>query len=293
MCFWSDSALKVNINDRIRLFNGRTGIVRWKGSFDSNVRHFGIELDVPDSDAHDGTYEKMEKRYFDCAPNRGIFVMIKDIQENLGCSSSKWRSHKYSKLKKQKITLKVNDRVQTLIGGSGTIRYLGNPEFVDDLMFGIELDHQSPNASNGTVNGIHYFECGQGTGLFVREQSIVKRLTERDNELITPRQMKLPQLTTIPRMHDGVKLIDGQVGVVKFVGQLDSNADTVIGVNLDHWSPNGNDGDVAGKTYFQCEPGHGYFVGMEHIAHNMGSTISTSMAHNVCICFVFPMILSH
>ena len=275
----------IHIGDRIRLFNGRTGIIRWKGTLLSQ-RHFGVELDVTDSDAHNGTHPKLQKRHFRCALNRGIFVMIKDVQENLGCSSSKWRSHKCSKLKKHRVTLKVNDRVQTLIGGSGTIRYLGNPDFVDDLIFGIELDHQSLNASNGTVNGIRYFECGQGTAQFVVEDSIVKRLTERDNDLVTPNQMKLPQLVALPRMHDKVKLIDGQLGVVKFVGQLDSSADTVIGVHFDHWCPNGNNGSVDGRIYFRCKPGHGYFVGMEHIAHNMGSTISTPIAHLVCLCFV-------
>ena len=256
-------------------------------------QHFGIELDVPDSNAHNGTHGKREKPYFNCAANRGIFVVLKQIQENLGSSSSKWLHHKYSRLKEQRVILNVHHRVQTLIGGSGTIRYLGNPGFLDDLMFGVELDHRSPNASNGFVNEEEYFECEQGKGFFVGEESIVKRLAEGDNKLITPEEMDLPQLQRIPRMHDKVKLIDGQIGVVKFVGQLESSADTMIGVNLDNWSPNGNDGCAAGKKYFRCEPGHGYFVRLEHIAHNMGSTISTPIKQSVCFHYVSFEMLRH
>ena len=286
----SDAGLQIKVEDRIRLFNGRTGIVRWKGTVprkrtsskfndeSDNVQHFGIELDVPDSDAHDG------KQYFHCAENRGVLVTLTEIEENLGVPSAKTDQQIHFILKKQRSVLKINDRVELLFGGRGTVRYLGNPDFVDDLMFGIELDHQSLNASNGTVNGIQYFDCEHGKGLFVGEESIVEQLAER----------ALPRLERIPRMHDKVQLIDGQSGVVKFVGQLDSSADTVIGVNLDHWSPNGNNGSISGKTYFQCKLGHGHFVGMEHIAHNMGSIISTPIAHTVCIYFtLFSMYIQH
>ena len=48
--------------------------------------HFGIELDVPDANATDGTYGKREKPYFNCAANRGVFVQFKDIQELVVCS---------------------------------------------------------------------------------------------------------------------------------------------------------------------------------------------------------------
>ena len=273
---------QIKVGDRVRLFNGRTGIVRWKGTVPRKKRirrntgnesndninlHFGIEFDVPDSDAHDG------KQHFMCPENRGVLAMWTEIEESLGASSVKSHQQIHSILKKQRSVLKVNDRVEVLLGGRGTVRYLGNTDFVDDLMFGIELNHQSLNASNGTVNGIRYFECGQGKGLFVREDSIVEQLKERG----------LSRLERIPRMHDKVQLIDGQLGVVKFVGQLESSTDIVIGVNLDHWSPNGSNGSADERTYFRCEPGHGYFVGMEHIAHNMGSIISTLLKQSVHI----------
>ena len=39
----------------------------------------------------------------------------------------------------------------------------------------------------------------------------------------------------------------------------------MIGIELKNWSPNGNDGSVNGQIYFQCAPGHGYFVELHHV----------------------------
>ena len=239
----------------------------------------GIELDVSGASAHDGKHGK--QRFFNCALNRGMFVVASSIVENLGSSSQEWLHHKYSVLAQQNVTLKESMRIQTLVGGAGRIRYLGNPGFVDDLMFGVELDQRSPNASDGFVNGKEFFRCEAGKAFFVGTESVVKCLTVEDPELIEAADMELPQLRKKPRMHDRVKLVDGQVGIVCFVGMLESSSErSSIGVKLDQWSANGNDGSAAGKKYFKCEPGHGYFVELEDIASNLGSTISTPFSND-------------
>eukprot|EP01083_Nonionella_stella_P285963 973321_1 len=295
----------IQIDDRVRLQNGRTGVIRWKGNIPNGIKdededddddddddddkeeeekkekddhdreYFGIELDISDSSGNNG-YCK-DTKYFNCAPNRGIFLLFDEIIENLGSTQTEWLHHKYTILNDPKhIVLKQNMRIQTLIGGTGIIRYLGNPGFVDDLMYGIELDSWSPNANNGFVNGEEFFQCEQGKGFFIGRESIIKCLIGDDMDLIEPKQMDLPQLLKIPRMHDKIKLVDGQMGIICFIGMLEFSSETYIGVKLDQWSPNGNDGSAAGKKYFKCEPGHGYFIKLIDIAANLGSIISTS-----------------
>ena len=95
-------------------------------------------MDISDSSANNGYHKDV--KYFNCAPNRGIFLTLSEIVENLGSTTKEWLHNKYS-APLNEVTLKETYRVQVLIGGSGIIRYLGNPEFVDDLMYGIELDH--------------------------------------------------------------------------------------------------------------------------------------------------------
>ena len=289
-------------------------IFRWEGKLDSSdskddemgerkerdhnnneysldKEYYGIELDISDSAANNGNHGS--NKYFNCAPNRGIFSVSSEIIENLGSTTKQWNINRYNISLREK-SLKENDRVQVAIGGSGIIRYLGNPGFVDDLMYGIELDQWSPNASNGFVHGQEFFQCEQGKGFFVFKDSILQFLSVDDPDLIRREDMDLPQLTKMPRMHDRIKLVDGQIGVVCFIGMLEFSSETYIGCKLDQWSPNGNDGSAAGKKYFKCAPGindmyiyfiklstqlrqesyyigYGYFVKIYDIAANLGS----------------------
>eukprot|EP01083_Nonionella_stella_P166938 559723_1 len=282
---FGDNEIAIAVHDRVRLKNGRTGVIRWKGIIIEDdggdqtescdmVERYGIELDISDSSANSGFYN--DTKYFNCAPNRGLFVKYEMIIENLGQTTNEWLHHKYTIINDGNTILRVNMRVQCLIAGPGVIRYLGNPAFVDDLMYGIELDSWSPNATNGFVNGEEFFQCEQGKAFFVGKESIIKCITVEDPELIEASVMGLPVLTNKPRMHDKVKLVDGQIGVIAFIGMLEFSSDTYIGIKLDTWSANGNDGSAAGKKYFKCEPGHGYFITLVDIAAHLGSIISTS-----------------
>ena len=36
---------------------------------------------------------------------------------------------------------------------------------------------------------------------------------------------------------------------------------------MDEWSPNGSDGNLAGRQYFQCKANHAYFAKLNEIFH--------------------------
>lgn len=56
-----------------------------------------------------------------------------------------------------------------------------------------------------------------------------------------------------------VELSDGRTAIVRFVGNTSFAAGDWIGVELEDGSGK-NDGDVQGKRYFRCPPGHGMFL---------------------------------
>eukprot|EP01084_Bolivina_argentea_P078784 142976_1 len=126
----SEDNCNITVGDRLRLHNARTGILRWIGIL--NVfqdeqpmpnTQLGIELDVSDLYGNDGHYG--DTKYFDCRPNHGVFVTSNEIDENLGNTQNQWSYHKYTISGGPRIILNRNMRVQTLIGGSGVIRYIG------------------------------------------------------------------------------------------------------------------------------------------------------------------------
>lgn len=57
----------------------------------------------------------------------------------------------------------------------------------------------------------------------------------------------------------GVRLADGRIAVVRFVGDTHFAPGVWVGVELDDGTGK-NDGSVQGETYFDCEPGNGMFV---------------------------------
>ncbi|GAB6022100.1 CAP-Gly domain-containing linker protein 4 [Chamberlinius hualienensis] len=63
-----------------------------------------------------------------------------------------------------------------------------------------------------------------------------------------------------PRLATGVKvLVHNQLGVIRYVGEVDFTEGTWVGVELS--VPEGrHDGAVKGRRYFQCKPGHGLLV---------------------------------
>eukprot|EP01084_Bolivina_argentea_P244544 409645_1 len=69
---------------------------------------------------------------------------------------------------------------------------------------------------------------------------------------------------------DRVRLVRGKTGIVKYLGSVDFTDEEVVGIILDKWHPNANNGLVKGKQYFRAPPGRGYFAKRALIIENLG-----------------------
>ena len=272
-----------SINDRIRLDNGRTGIVRWKGLFEDHkgVEHVGIEMDVDDANA--GTGRKHGHDYFICALNRGVFVLSSEIIENLGNCEENYEIPKFGQAGKN---VKIGDKVEVLFAGVGTIKYIGKTALDgDNEMIGLELDKYSPNYSDGRVRNEQLFDVDQsGFGYIVKPEHIIRMIddtTDKKSDGSSQLMEKLrPNPIKIPKINDRCRLIDGSTGVVRFVGNTEFGDGRYIGLSLDSFCHNAGDGAAKGKKYFRATPGKGFFVKLEDLVHNLGSIIDTPIKLN-------------
>eukprot|EP00483_Globobulimina_turgida_P003219 UN03224 len=77
----------------------------------------------------------------------------------------------------------VGDRVITMDGYNGSVRFKGNVSFkrFKCKMIGIELDEWIPNGNHGIINGHKYFECEPGFGYFVKYKGIKAKAKRNNN----------------------------------------------------------------------------------------------------------------
>merc|ERR1719412_1393726 len=59
---------------------------------------------------------------------------------------------------------------------------------------------------------------------------------------------------------DKVRLSNRKTGTVKFIGRTRGDPETLVGLEMHSWIPNGNDGHKSGRRYFNVRPGWGYFA---------------------------------
>ncbi|KAJ3085730.1 hypothetical protein HK100_008941, partial [Physocladia obscura] len=71
--------------------------------------------------------------------------------------------------------VKVGNRVCVVrdrINSEGTLHFIGTTAFADGEWIGVELDQSQDGNNDGKVDGVSYFECPRGTGVFVRRNEI-------------------------------------------------------------------------------------------------------------------------
>eukprot|EP01084_Bolivina_argentea_P315906 547459_1 len=120
----------------------------------------------------------------------------------------------------------IGDRVITVNGYSGTIRFIGGVHFDEHELIGIELATWSPDAHNGIVHGHKYFNPPNGRGYFITKNGVLENL-----------------------------------GPIKNITRpVYFTQEEVVGIRLDKWHPNANNGTVRGVRYFYAPPGRGYFA---------------------------------
>ncbi|ETO31191.1 hypothetical protein RFI_05930, partial [Reticulomyxa filosa] len=170
------------------------------------------------------------------------------------------------------VDVAVGDRVRILGNKTGVVRYLGDVEFSNEKLIGIELDSWHPNATDGTVRGKTYFKVT--FNLFEKKKSLiivefcfdVGKQTDggNDNDLDDEDETTPPPQAPLPKIHfkigDYVKLSRGKSGVVKYIGETDFTKGEIIGLELDTWNPCGHNGTVRGKKYFEANVGRGHFT---------------------------------
>lgn len=112
----------------------------------------GVETDGPEG-KNDG--EIGGTRYFECPPDRGLFVrrsMVRDLASPPPLPS-------------------VGENVVATLGSvsiGAIVRFVGETSFREGTWIGIETNQPSDKANDGTVNGVRYFECPPLHGLFIR-----------------------------------------------------------------------------------------------------------------------------
>ena len=76
-----------------------------------------------------------------------------------------------------------------------------------------------------------------------------------------------------PNIGDPFKIRDGRIGIVKYVGYVEFGtafSKTIfVGLELEEWDPNGHNGTVKNRKYFDAKDGYGYFVKLMYLVESV------------------------
>ena len=117
----------VRVSDRVRLKNGLVGSVRFKGKVEfSDDEYLGLELDSKHYNGGNG--EVQGRLYFTVKKRRGYFAKRTEVARILTSSGAK-SLKQMKKMKPLKEYPSRGDRVKTIKGKLGTVRYVGTTMF--------------------------------------------------------------------------------------------------------------------------------------------------------------------
>ncbi|XP_054707616.1 CAP-Gly domain-containing linker protein 4-like [Uloborus diversus] len=200
-------SIGVQIGDKVFVGGAKVGILRYCGAtqFAQGI-WAGVELEEA-LGKNDGTLKGIS--YFKCPKNHGIFAPINKISKYDQSYESRMKSPhisrnspprniSYSKINVSHVTSKVEtglsslrrqnsqeyvagDRILVSGHRKGTIRFAGETEFASGFWYGIELD--KPQGKNdGSINGVQYFSCTPGYGLFAPAHRICRLFKNSEDE---------------------------------------------------------------------------------------------------------------
>ena len=221
------------LGTRVELQQGKTGMVRYIGKPEfSKKLLIGIELDIPDSfsSASNGSFGG--QRLFTISSGRGYFTRVESIVNII-----------------VNVQITLFDKVLLDIGERGKVVFIGDVHFDNLEMIGILLDKWSPNGHNGLIDGKSYFVAPQGRGLLVPLSAV--RCVESYDQSYQEVKEQYDDKVIVPRIGDRICLVGGKTGVARFLGSVDFTDEQVVGVVLDKWHPNANNGMVHGKQYLE------------------------------------------
>ena len=208
------SIIQVDIDDCVRLRNGKTGIVKYIE--DKTV--MGILMNEWSDTNSNGTIDG--KRYFEAKDGYGYFAHPSEIIENLSvkakdnhgmvndfkkCRYGAYVVHCnlpkeiYDNAKRLDdieadtgndherinpndddaalISCKCGDRIRVAGKYTGIVKFIGCVHFNDSQMIGIELDNKCKSfGHDGTMDGREYYQCKKCRGMFVHPQDVTENL---------------------------------------------------------------------------------------------------------------------
>jgi len=119
-------------------------------------------------------------------------------------------------------TLEIGQVVNlTTMDGNAIVRFIGETQFASGCWVGVELT--VPTGKNdGTVQGVHYFDCPANHGLFVRANQ-VKVIEDESSQAIQQIRQKMFDLQK-EHVQELFKLLEEELGVLAGYEQLSQSA---------------------------------------------------------------------
>lgn len=141
---------------------------------------------------------------------------------------------------------KIGDRV--LVGNTnpGAIAFIGETRFAKGEWAGVALD-EPVGKNNGSVQGVRYFECQAGHGIFTKLEKLTKiNQIPNDDQGTSRHEIKAGKTEAKFKIGDRVVVSGTKHGVVRYLGETGFAKGDWAGIELDE--PLGkNDGAVAGR----------------------------------------------
>lgn len=140
---------------------------------------------------------------------------------------------------------KIGDRV--LVGSNpGVIAFVGETRFAKGDWAGVVLD-DTVGKNNGSVQGVRYFECQPGHGIFTKLEKLTKinQIPTSDSRRISVSESTDSKTESSLKIGARVVVSGSKHGVIRYLGETGFAKGKWAGVELDE--PLGkNDGAVAG-----------------------------------------------
>jgi len=229
---------KINyaVGDRVSVIGYKTGVVQFLGKvkFSGGI-WVGVELDRPYGKT-DGTVNGV--RYFSCKPQHGIMQTTDKVR----------------KLEKQDAIAKKS--FESKKGWGDSNRSMSSP---------IRIGSVSPNKSTGKLPSIPIMspvlpQKSMTSPILPHKSPSSGRIVHNRSKTSLNTSGSDSGLYKTKKLQPGMNaFVNGEIGIVKFIGRVDFSDGIWVGVALKNEAGK-NDGTVQGKKYFHCKPGFGLMV---------------------------------
>jgi CAP-Gly domain-containing linker protein 1 len=196
----------------------------------------------------------------------------------------------------ESVDFKIGERVYVNGTKPGELAFLGEAKFKEGLWAGVILD-AAEGKNNGTVAGTTYFQTDENRGVFCRPNKLSRVYDASLSAAAGPEQTSTAPAAAAVTNDYGIKVGDrviiestgtAKLGILRYLGTTDFAKGDWAGVELDDRIGK-NDGSVAAKRYFQCEPMYGLFAPVQKVHLYTGQLESISETRAVKQVAATPM----